>query len=259
MAAEKNERPIKVVAENRKARFNYAIEDTIETARALAESLRSAGDALASLFSGQVLLELAPEFQSDQAALSLLYFKATPAQGGAAAAGAAERAAATTTAGGNAGGGNPGIVVPLDTLAKATQVIGPQTVNHYGQLPAVTISSAATSSMPNVRPPIVHCIPANESGTRLTGASVFGGVGMGNAFKLIYNVMGAVQVAALAEGMFACEAAGIDLSAAAEGFSIGYTGSRHVSEHSARMAEGKRNQPVGFAGSGRLKGNRAEA
>jgi SsrA-binding protein len=28
--AEKKERPIKVVAENRKARFNYAIEDTIE-------------------------------------------------------------------------------------------------------------------------------------------------------------------------------------------------------------------------------------
>ena len=27
---EKNKRPIKVVAENRKARFNYAIEDTIE-------------------------------------------------------------------------------------------------------------------------------------------------------------------------------------------------------------------------------------
>jgi SsrA-binding protein len=28
--AEKNKRPVKVVAENRKARFNYAIEDTIE-------------------------------------------------------------------------------------------------------------------------------------------------------------------------------------------------------------------------------------
>ena len=28
--AEKNERPIKVVAENRKARFNYAIEDALE-------------------------------------------------------------------------------------------------------------------------------------------------------------------------------------------------------------------------------------
>ena len=33
-----------------------------------------------------------------------------------------------------------GTVVPLDTLAHTTQVVGPQTVNHYGQLPAVTIS-----------------------------------------------------------------------------------------------------------------------
>jgi SsrA-binding protein len=33
--AEKNERPIKVVAENRKARFNYAVEDTLEAGIAL--------------------------------------------------------------------------------------------------------------------------------------------------------------------------------------------------------------------------------
>lgn len=33
--AEKNERPIKVVAENRKARFNYAVEDTFEAGVAL--------------------------------------------------------------------------------------------------------------------------------------------------------------------------------------------------------------------------------
>ena len=32
---DKNERPIKVVAENRKARFNYAIEDTLEAGIAL--------------------------------------------------------------------------------------------------------------------------------------------------------------------------------------------------------------------------------
>jgi multidrug efflux pump subunit AcrB len=31
-------------------------------------------------------------------------------------------------------------VVPLDTLATTKQQVGPQTVNHYGQLPAVTIS-----------------------------------------------------------------------------------------------------------------------
>ena len=52
--------------------------------------------------------------------------------------------AAASGAGGalGAGGANStrGLVVPLDTLAHATQVVGPQTVNHHGQLPAVTIS-----------------------------------------------------------------------------------------------------------------------
>jgi SsrA-binding protein len=33
--ADKNERPIKVVAENRKARFNYSVEDTVEAGIAL--------------------------------------------------------------------------------------------------------------------------------------------------------------------------------------------------------------------------------
>ena len=37
--AEKSERAIKVVAENRKARFNYAVEDTIEVGIALTLSL----------------------------------------------------------------------------------------------------------------------------------------------------------------------------------------------------------------------------
>ena len=58
----------------------------------------------------KVLLELAPQFQQDPDALSLLYFK-----------------------------GN-GPVVPLQTLATARQQIGPQTVNHYGQLTSATVS-----------------------------------------------------------------------------------------------------------------------
>jgi HAE1 family hydrophobic/amphiphilic exporter-1 len=65
----------------------------------------------------KVLLELAPQYQADPTALSLLYFKA-----------------------GATGTNAAGPVIPLDTLAEARQVIGPQTVNHYGQLPAVTIS-----------------------------------------------------------------------------------------------------------------------
>ncbi len=90
----------------------------------------------------KVLLELAPQFQADPASLSLLYFKA--AGTGAGNAGAATQTGGATAAGpgaaGAAAGGAGGVVVPLDTLAHTTQVIGPQTVNHYGQLPAVTIS-----------------------------------------------------------------------------------------------------------------------
>ncbi len=63
----------------------------------------------------KVLLELAPQFQQDPSALSMLYFK---------------------------GSGPNSPVVPLDTLATLTQQVGPQTVNHYGQLPAATVSFA---------------------------------------------------------------------------------------------------------------------
>ena len=81
----------------------------------------------------------------------------------------------------------------------------------------------------------------------------FGPVGAGTAYKLIYNLLGVIQVASTAEAMVQCEAAGIDLHAAAEAFTLGYTGSKHVANHSAVMAEGKRGQAVEFPGRGRLK------
>ena len=81
----------------------------------------------------------------------------------------------------------------------------------------------------------------------------FGPVGTGTAYKLIYNLLGVIQVASVGEAMLQCEAAGIDLHTAAEAFTLGYTGSKHVSHHSAVMAEGAQNQPVGFSGKGRLK------
>ena len=80
-----------------------------------------------------------------------------------------------------------------------------------------------------------------------------GGVGSGITFKLIYNVMGAIHVAACAEGMFACEAAGIDLATAAEGFSTGATGSPHVARHAGYMAENKHEDPVQFSARMRIK------
>ena len=80
-----------------------------------------------------------------------------------------------------------------------------------------------------------------------------GGVGKGITFKLIYNTMGAIHVAACAEGMQACEAAGIDIAVAAEGFSTGATGSPHVIRHARYMAENKHEDPVQFSGSMRIK------
>jgi HAE1 family hydrophobic/amphiphilic exporter-1 len=79
----------------------------------------------------RVLLELDPKYQADPAALSLLYFKASPGA-------AAPQAALTATAAPGATGGGP--VVPLDTLATVKQIVGAQAVNHFGQLTAVTIS-----------------------------------------------------------------------------------------------------------------------
>ena len=80
-----------------------------------------------------------------------------------------------------------------------------------------------------------------------------GDVGSGITFKLIYNVMGAIQVAACAEGMQACEAAGIDIAVAAEGFATGATGSPHVARHARYMAENSHEDPVQFSGSMRIK------
>ncbi|WP_321474659.1 efflux RND transporter permease subunit [uncultured Paludibaculum sp.] len=59
----------------------------------------------------KVLLELMPKYQADPNALSMLYLKTTG-----------------------------GRLIPLDSVADVTSDTGPQTVNHYGQLPAVTIS-----------------------------------------------------------------------------------------------------------------------
>jgi HAE1 family hydrophobic/amphiphilic exporter-1 len=59
----------------------------------------------------KVLLELEPRYQADPRALSLLYFK-----------------------------NSNGKLIPLDTMANVVTETGPQTINHYGQLPSATIS-----------------------------------------------------------------------------------------------------------------------
>jgi len=159
----------------------------------------------------KVLLELAPQFQADPSALSLLYFKAG-ATGGAAgpAGGAATAGAAADTAQTGGRGGNPGLipptsagtVVPLDTLARTTQVIGPQTVNHKGQLPAVTISfglkpgASLGSVLSKVREVADATLPEGVSG-QFEGAAKAFQSSLGNlavllviAIMVVYIVLG---------------------------------------------------------------------
>jgi HAE1 family hydrophobic/amphiphilic exporter-1 len=58
-----------------------------------------------------VMMELAPEFQRDPSALSQLYIRSAT-----------------------------GKLIPMSAVTKAKRGVGPTTVNHFGQLPAVTIS-----------------------------------------------------------------------------------------------------------------------
>ena len=59
----------------------------------------------------QVIMQVAPEFQKDPAAMSLLYVRS-----------------------------NSGTLIPLETVARLKTDVGPMSVSHYGQLPAVTLS-----------------------------------------------------------------------------------------------------------------------
>jgi 3-hydroxyisobutyrate dehydrogenase len=63
----------------------------------------------------------------------------------------------------------------------------------------------------------------------------FGAVGSGTVFKLINNLMGAVQIASLAEGVAIAEQAGLDMKLVAESLSTGAVASPQVVRHSKRM------------------------
>ena len=59
----------------------------------------------------QVIVELLPQYQNDEAALSQLYIRA-----------------------------NSGRLISLDEVTRRTRQLGPLSINHFGQLPAVTVS-----------------------------------------------------------------------------------------------------------------------
>jgi 3-hydroxyisobutyrate dehydrogenase-like beta-hydroxyacid dehydrogenase len=65
----------------------------------------------------------------------------------------------------------------------------------------------------------------------------FGGVGAGTVYKLINNLMGAIQIAGIAEGIAIAEQAGLDMKLVLEAIASGVAASPQVIRHSKRMAE----------------------
>jgi 3-hydroxyisobutyrate dehydrogenase len=75
----------------------------------------------------------------------------------------------------------------------------------------------------------------------------FGPVGSGTAYKLMVNLMGAVQIAATAEGMALAERAGLDLDQVARAVAAGQAASPQVVRNARRMADGEHHTVV-FSG-----------
>ncbi len=81
----------------------------------------------------------------------------------------------------------------------------------------------------------------------------FGPVGAGTVYKLIINLMGAVQIAGAAEGMALAERAGLDLDQVARAIAAGQAASPQVVRNSRRMADGDHRRDVVFSGRLRRK------
>ncbi len=83
----------------------------VETALFNAYGTRQVSQIYASSNQYPVILQVAPEFQQDPAALSMLYVRSSN-----------------------------GKLIPLNTVASVTSGVGPLSVSHSGQLPSVNLS-----------------------------------------------------------------------------------------------------------------------
>lgn len=81
----------------------------------------------------------------------------------------------------------------------------------------------------------------------------FGSVGAGTAYKLIINMIGAVQIASAAEGMALAQRAGLDLATVADAIAAGQAASPQVVRNVRRMVAGDHDRNVVFTAALRLK------
>jgi 3-hydroxyisobutyrate dehydrogenase len=81
----------------------------------------------------------------------------------------------------------------------------------------------------------------------------FGPVGTGTAYKLLVNMLGAVQIASAAETMAIAERIGLDLGTVAEALATGQAASPQVVRNTRRIAEGQHDRDISFTPQLRLK------
>jgi 3-hydroxyisobutyrate dehydrogenase len=84
----------------------------------------------------------------------------------------------------------------------------------------------------------------------------FGAVGSGTAYKLIVNLLGAIQIASLAEGMALAEKAGLDLETVASAIGTGQAASPQVVRNARRIVDNDHEVNVLFTPVLRLKDTR---
>ncbi len=81
----------------------------------------------------------------------------------------------------------------------------------------------------------------------------FGGVGTGTAYKLLVNMLGAVQIASAAETMAIAERIGLDLNTVAGALATGQAASPQVIRNTRRIADGHHEEDIIFTPQLRLK------
>jgi 3-hydroxyisobutyrate dehydrogenase len=81
----------------------------------------------------------------------------------------------------------------------------------------------------------------------------FGPIGAGTAYKLIINLMGAVQIASAAEGLAIAERAGLDLAAVADAIASSQAASPQVVRNTRRMVAADHDRNIVFTSALRLK------
>jgi len=130
-----------------------------------------------------VILEVAPEYQMDANALSNLYLRTSQqiltGQSNGSGSQSTAMGSTTNTTATTGGTQQTAQMVPLSTIAGVTRTVGPLSVNHLGQLPAVTISFNLRPDVPignvvNQINQIAHsALPATLTGNFQGTAQVF--------------------------------------------------------------------------------------